>query len=79
MLVMRSLWRYLKGNRGDNASGALFECVDGSLNFSNMFFGFGGVHNAISHLSVYGIAKFHIHMDILYYHATYGIYFHNSF
>ena len=41
----------LERHSGDNEYGPLFECTDGSLNFIDLFFGCGGVHNDISIIS----------------------------
>ena len=51
----------------------------GYFNIINMFFSGGGVKNNIVHQLVYGLVKLYVHEDSMYYHATYEIYFYNTF
>ena len=67
----------LEGNCGENESGPLFDFVDVSLNFSDVFFGYRGIHSEIYLKFVYDIFKIHVHEYSMYYNSTSGIYFHN--
>ena len=69
----------LEKHSGNYSSGPLLDCADGSLNFSNILFGRGGVHGGIFCQLVYIFVEIHIHEDILYHHATSGIDFNNLF
>ena len=63
----------LERHSGDKESGPLIEYAYGSLNFSDVFFGYRVVHNEISHQLVYSTVKLYIYKDGLYYRATSGI------
>ena len=67
----------LEWNSDKNELFNLFDCEDGSLNFSNMFFGRGGVHNTILHQIIYYLVEIYVPEDSFYYHATSRIYFCN--
>ena len=62
---------------GENAYGILFDCENGSLNFNDVFFFSRGFNNNIFHQIFYSLVELRVHEDILYYDATFGIYFHH--
>ena len=62
----------LERDSGDNASGIILDCEDGSINFRDVFFGCRGLHNGILHRLVYSFVEIHVHEDTLYYHITSG-------
>ena len=64
---------------GNDVLCPLFDCACGSLNFGNMLFGSGGVHNNIFHQFSYSPVKLHFCEESLYNYATSEIYFHNPF
>ena len=69
----------LQSQIGTDISGPLLGCSDGYLNFSEVFFVSGGVHNDIFRQIVYSLVDFHVYEDGLYYHDTSGIDIHNPF
>ena len=56
----------LERHSGNDASGTIFDCVDGSLDFINMLFGVRGVHNDIFYQLVYSIVELHVHKNSFY-------------
>ena len=51
----------LERNIANDALGPLLDCVDGFLNFGNVFFGDRGVNNDIFHQLIYGLVELHVH------------------
>ena len=66
-------------HNGNDASDPLLDCAYGSINFRNIIFGGGGVHNGILHQIIYSFVELHVHEDSFYYHDASGIDFHNPF
>ena len=63
----------IEWHSGKDASGPLFECAYGSINFINMFFGCGYFNDSIFRQLLYSLVELHAHEGSLYYHDTFGI------
>ena len=76
ILVMSNLRRYLKF-MVVTIHRVPYLTVRTVFNIRNMFLSNGGVDNNIIHNLTYVLVKLHTQEESLYYHATFGIYFHN--
>ena len=69
----------IERHSGNYASCTILDYEYGSLNFSNVLFVSGGVHNENFHQLIYIIVKLHVHEGNFNYNDTSRIDFHNQF